>query len=86
MKLKEGFITHESDGEQIMVAAGEVRFSGMVRSNKTAAFIVDCLKEETAKEQIVEKLVAAYDAPKEVIEKDVQKTLDSLRSIGALDD
>ena len=86
MKLKDGFITHESDGEQIMVAAGEVRFSGMVRSNKTAAFSVDCLKEETAKEQIVEKLVAAYDAPKEVIEKDVQKILDSLRSIGALDD
>lgn len=86
MKLKDGFITHESDGEQIMVAAGEVRFSGMVRSNKTAAFIVDCLKEETAKEQIVEKLVAAYDAPKEVIEKDVQKILDSLRSIGALDE
>ena len=86
MKLKDGFITHESDGEQIMVAAGEVRFSGMVRSNKTAAFIVDCLKEETTKAQIVEKLVATYDAPAEVIERDVQKILDSLRSIGALDE
>lgn len=86
MKLKDGFITHESDGEQIMVAAGEVRFSGMVRSNKTAAFIVDCLKTETTAEQIVEKLVTAYDAPKEVIEKDVQRILDSLRSIGALDE
>lgn len=86
MKLKDGFITHESDGEQIMVAAGEVRFSGMVRSNKTAAFIVDCLKEKTTQTQIVEKLVAAYDAPVEVIERDVQKILDSLRSIGALDE
>lgn len=86
MKLRDGFITHESDGEQIMVAAGENRFSGMVRSNKTAAFIVDCLKEEATKEQIVEKLVAAYDAPEEVIERDVEKILDSLRSIGALDE
>ena len=86
MKLKDGFITHESDGEQIMVAAGEVRFSGLVRSNKTAAFIVDCLKEKTTQTQIVEKLVAAYDAPVEVIERDVQKILDSLRSIGALDE
>lgn len=86
MRLKNGFITHESDGEQIMVAAGEVRFSGMVRSNKTAAFIVDCLKEETTEAQIVEKLSDVYDAPKEVIAGDVQKILDSLRSIGALDE
>lgn len=40
MRLKDGFITHESDVKQIMVAAGVARFSGMVRSNKTAAFIV----------------------------------------------
>lgn len=86
MKLKEGFITHESDGEQIMVAAGEVRFSGMVRSNSTAAFIVDCLKEDTTQEQIVEKMLAVYDAPAEVIAADVAKVLDSLRSIGALDE
>ena len=86
MRLKEGFITHESDGEQIMVAAGDVRFSGMVRSNATAAFIVDCLKEDTTKEQIVEKMLAIYDAPEAVIATDVAKVLDSLRSIGALDE
>jgi len=86
MRLKEGFITHESDGEQIMVAAGDVRFSGMVRSNSTAAFIVDCLKEETTQEQIVEKMLAVYDAPEAVIAADVVKILESLRSIGALDE
>lgn len=86
MRLKDGFITHESDGEQIMVAAGEVRFSGMVRSNKTAAFIVDCLKEETSENSIVENLLAVFDAPRDVIEQDVGKILDSLRSIGALDE
>lgn len=86
MRLKDGFITHESDGEQIMVAAGEARFSGMVRSNKTAAFIVDCLKEETSETEIVEQLLSIYDAPKEVIEQDVRRILDSLRSIGAIDE
>lgn len=86
MRLKDGFITHESDGEQIMVAAGVARFSGMVRSNKTAAFIVDCLKEETSETEIVEQLLSIYDAPKEVIEQDVRRILDSLRSIGAIDE
>ena len=44
MKLKEGLITHETGEEQIMVSAGAVSFNGLVRSNQTAVFIVDCLK------------------------------------------
>lgn len=31
MKLKDGFITHETGGEQIMVSAGETKFSGLVK-------------------------------------------------------
>lgn len=86
MRLKEGFITHETEGEQIMVATGDVNFAGLVRSNKTAAFIVDCLKTETTKAAIVEAMAAKYDAPKEVIGKDVESILEKLRSIGALDE
>lgn len=86
MRLKEGFITHETDGEQIMVATGDMNFSGLVRSNRTAAFIVDSLKEETTKAAIVEKMAEKYDASREVIEKDVEIILGKLRSIGALDE
>jgi hypothetical protein len=86
MRLTDGFITHEADGEQIMVSAGEAGFSGLVRSNATAAFIVDCLKTDTTKEKIVEKMAAKYDAPKEVIEKDVEQILEKLRGIGAVNE
>lgn len=86
MKLKDGFITHESDGEQIMVATGSLSFAGLVRSNQTAAFIVDCLKTETTSQQIVEAMVERYDAPRAVIEKDVERILGQLRSIGAIDE
>lgn len=86
MKLRDGFITHETDGEQIMVAAGKVSFSGLVRSNKTAAFIVDSLKKETTKEKIVDAMTEKYDASKEVITNDVEVILEKLRSIGALDE
>lgn len=86
MQLKKGFITHETDGMQIMVAAGEAKFSGLVRSNKTAAFIVDSLKQPTTREQIVDAMTEQYDAPREVIAKDVDKILDRLRSIGAIDE
>lgn len=86
MRLKDGFITHETDGEQIMVASGKVRFAGLVRSNETAAFIVNSLKTETTKEAIVDAMAAKYDAPKEIIARDVEKILGQLKSIEALDE
>lgn len=86
MKLREGFITHDTDGEQIMVAAGNTHFPGLVRSNRTAACIVELLKSETTEEQLVEALLAKYEVSRETAEMDMERILDSLRSIGALDE
>ena len=63
MKLKDEFITYETDGEQIMVAAGTDSFSGLVRSNETAGFIVECLKKTVTEDDIVHAMTDAYDAP-----------------------
>lgn len=86
MKLKDNFITQDIEDTQFMVAVGETSFNGIVRSNKTAAFIVDCLKTETTKEQIVDAMCRKYDAPKERVAADVGKILEKLRSIGALEE
>ena len=40
MKLKSTFITHTTDGEQLMISS-DGKFNGMVRSNRTAAEIID---------------------------------------------
>jgi methyltransferase-like protein len=85
MKLKKEFITHTSGDEQLMISAGG-SFNGMVRSNKTAAFIIDLLKEETTKEKIVSVMLETYDADEQVISADVDKVIDALRSIGAIDE
>ena len=86
MKLSEAFITHESAGEHITVTTGSETFNGLVRSNKTAGFIVECLKEDVTKDDIIEKMLEKYDAPREVIAKDVETVLDTLRKIGAIHD
>lgn len=86
MRLSDGFITHDTDGEHIMVATGHTQFAGIARSNKTAAFIVELLKHDTTKEKIVDAMLAKYDAPRVQIETDVDRILDSLRDIGALDE
>ena len=85
MKLKNGFITHETDGEQIMVAAGG-SFAGMVRSNATAAFIVACIKTDTTESEILDKMLAKYDADKNVMAEDIKMIIGKLRKIGAIDE
>lgn len=84
MKLKEGFITHTSNGEHILIDAGANNFSGLVRSNPTAAFIIDCLKEETTSEEIVEKMYEKYDGDKTKMKQDADRIISELNRIGAL--
>lgn len=86
MKLKDGFITHDSDGEQIMVAVGDAaaQFHGLVRSNQTAAFIIDCLKQENTEEQIVDAVLEQFDASREMVTRDVHQMIANLKQIGAI--
>ena len=85
MKLKDTYITHDSDGEQILLDTSS-SFAGLIRSNKTAAFIGECLKDDTTQEKIVEAMFGKYDAPKEVLAKDVSDVIEKLRKVGALDE
>lgn len=87
MKLREGFITHDIEDTQIMVATGDAAglFCGIARANETAAFIVNCLKSETTREQIIVNMLSVYDVTEEQVSKDVDMVLTKLNSIGALE-
>ncbi len=86
MKLKPDFITQDIDGTQFLIAVGGESFNGIVKSNPTAAFIVDQLKQETTEEKITDAMYAEYDAPRSVIAADVHTVVETLRSIGAIED
>ena len=86
MKLNENFLTQDIDDTQVMVATGDAAFSGIIRSNQTAAEIVNHLTEETTRDEVVDKMCAKYDAPREVIAKDVDMVIETLRNVGALDE
>ena len=85
MKLKRSFITHDTEGEQMLIDVSS-SFAGLIRSNRTAAFIVDCLKEDTTEEKIVDAMYAKYDAPRETLERDVQAVIARLRKVGAIEE
>ena len=86
MILKDNFITQDVEDIQFLVPVGGEAFQGIVRSNETAAFIVNCLKKETTEEAIAEALLEEYEAPKDVILADIRKILEILRGINALDE
>jgi hypothetical protein len=85
MKLKQSFIVQDIGDTQFLVPLGGEAFKGIVRSNGTAAFIVDCLKEETTEEAIVDAMCREYNAPRDVIAADVKEILEKLRCINALE-
>ena len=85
MKLSDAFLSHDDGDEKIVVSTGAAKFSGLVRGNETDGFILTCLEQETTEDEIVAKMLAKYDAPEEIIRRDVKKIVSQLREIGAID-
>ena len=85
MKIKSGFITYSTDGEQLMICV-DGSFGGIIRSNSPAGKIVDFLKEETTVDEVVRRMQEIYDADGEMIAEDVRGIVEKLRSIDALDE
>ena len=86
MKLNKGFLTHDDDGQILLVSTGASKFSGLVRSNKTAGFIISCLENDVTEAEILAKMQKEFDAPKEVMERDIKKIITQLKKIGAIDE
>ena len=87
MKLKDGFIIHNTGDENLLVATGEAgkSFNGIVRNNETAAFIAELLKNEITEDEIVNKILEEYDVDEKTARKDVKKLLDTFKREGFLE-
>lgn len=86
MKLKDKYITRKMHDSYMMVSAEKDAFNGIVTANDTAGFIIECLKTDIKREQIIEKMLEIYNAPAEIIAKDVDKIIEALRGIDAIDE
>ena len=86
MRLRSDFLTHKNGTEAFIIPTDKAEFSGLVRGNKAFGDVIDLLKTETTEDEIVQAMLAKYDAPEETIRRDVRKGLDALRSTGALNE
>ncbi|MCR4888136.1 MAG: PqqD family protein [Ruminococcus sp.] len=86
MKLNSNFITHDDGDEKMIVSTGAAKFSGLVRGNKTAGFIIDCLENDTTEAEILEKMKQHFEGPEDLMANDIKKIIAQLKEIGAIDD
>ena len=86
MKLKETFISHEIAGKLVTVDFSGESFNGIIRSNPTAAYIIGQLQKGCSREELIDRMDERYEAPRDVIAKDVDRVLDQLRKIQALEE
>lgn len=86
MKLNSGFLTHNDGANKLLVSTGATKFSGLVRSNQTAGFIIECLEQNTNEDEIVAKMQKKWEVSDEIARRDVRKVIDQLRNIGAIDE
>ena len=86
MKLKKGFITHDTGAQSLLVPTGKAGWAGLVKGNKTLGAILSLLKEDTTEDAVITAMEERFDAPEETITRDVKKVLAELRKIGAIDE
>ena len=86
MKLNKNFVIHKTDEETVLVPVGNADFSGIVTGNQTFGEILELISEETTLQEVVAKLSDKYTAEADVIQKDVERTISSLKEIGAVDE
>ena len=88
MKLKYEFAVREIVGEYVMIPMGEgaLRFSGMISTSETGALIVDALKQDVSREELLTRILDTFDVDEETAAADLDAFLYKLRELRLLNE
>ncbi len=87
MKLKEGIVLGNVDGENFAIATGKAmkNFNGVIHNNKTAAYIFELLQTEQNEDSIIEAMLEKYDVDEATVREDVRRIINIIKDAGVLD-
>ena len=88
MKIKNGFISRQVAGSNIVAATGEQSksFNGIIKLNDSGKLLWDKLFEGADRAELVAALLGEYDIDTATAEADVDKFVGVLRDAGAIED
>ena len=88
MKIKNGFISRQVAGSNIVAATGEQskNFNGIIKLNDSGKLLWDKLFVGADRAALVQALLDEYDIDAATAETDVDKFVGVLRDAGAIED
>lgn len=88
MKIKNGFISRQVAGNNVVVATGELSkgFNGVIKLNESGLILWNKLVASADREQLIDALLEEYDIDRTIAEADVDKFVGVLRDAGAIED
>lgn len=87
MKLKYNFLARDIMGEYVLVPVGEaaLAFAGMITTSEVGAFLVEHLKEEVTREELLMKLMETYAVEPAEAQADLDVFLQQLDQLNLLE-
>ena len=87
MKLKDGIIISEINGEFVAVPSGAATksFNGMIRMNQTAAMIAKMLQNGADEASIISAICEQYDVDEETARTDYHRVTEQLDQLNLID-
>ncbi len=87
MKVKNGFILRNVAGSNIVVPTGKacMDFNGMITMNDTAAFIWNCLQQDTTEDAILSEILKEYQVEENVARQCIADVITKLQEAGCLE-
>lgn len=88
MKIKNGFISRQVAGSNVVVATGEQskNFSGIIKLNDSGKLLWDKLFSGATQDELIAALLDEYEIDRATAEVDVEKFIGELRNAGAVED
>jgi len=81
MKLKYEFAVKQVCGLWVAVPVGESakKYHGVINLNESGADMMKFLSEDITEEELVQKMLEEYEAPEEIIRKDVTEFIEQIK-------
>ena len=86
MKIRDGYMVREVAGTTVVVPlAADSSFNGMLKLNETGKFLWDALAKGAELDELVAGVLEEYDIDEATARADVEKFVESLKGVGALE-
>lgn len=86
MKIKSGFILREVAGENVLIFLSPELKNKVITLNNSGALLFNLISEGKNEKELVDALLEEYDTDEATASSDVKKFIETLSSIGALED